>query len=641
MVFNSTFPFQNIKLGYLTFGFLGGGLLSVALMLFWVVSLYLIIVEKDSMLRFGMTMMGMKNEAYWGSWLTSNLIFLFITVISIQIAGIASNNPWFRNCNFFVTFILLSSYGFSFMSFGFLLSTFVSTPKAALILSFIVNAFVFIVNTIATTPFFVYLVYPFLPWLSYILQLYPPFNFAKVFADISLEVFISKWFPPFNDFEGLGYFEFKMLFNHQSPIKQTFNNIPQPWVSIVILWANSLIYLLLAWYFDHVLPSNNGVKKPLWFLFTPSYWGCSKNPIISQKLEVYKKNPIEHVLDENLKNENQTVFSMEYDESNIVRIVQLEKTYSSGSNYVKALKGVSLIAKKGTCLSLLGHNGAGKTTLISVLCGLIDSSNGESFVFGRDVKTQISEIRSLIGVCPQKDLFWPELTGYEHLLLFATLKDVPITKLNEQIKNILQKVKLYDVRGKFVDTYSGGMKRRMSVAMSMIGHPEIVFLDEPTTGLDPKSKRDVWKLIEELKKDRLVILTTHSMEEADALADKIAIMAFGKVVCLGDSLYLKNTYGHGYSLNIMTQNENSTQIINFIQGILPEAKIISSNSGSILFNIPANIEMKKLIELIGNVEKGENKMIRDWGLSQTTLEEVYLTVTKSNQFGYGQNQISN
>lgn len=216
---------------------------------------------------------------------------------------------------------------------------------------------------------------------------------------------------------------------------------------------------------------------------------------------------------------------------------------------------------------------------------------------------------------------------------------MPILSLRSQIKDILNDVHLYDVKGKFVDTYSGGMKRRLSVAMSMIGNPEIVFLDECTTGLDPKARRDVWVMIQKLKKDRLVILTTHSMEEADALSDKIAIMAFGNVVCFGDSQYLKNQYGNGYSLNLIGEEKDFEEINASIQSKVPLAKLISSNSGSFMYNVPGNLDVKKfIIPLLVSIEKSQ--LIRDWGISQTTLEEVYLTVTSKSKFGYGKDQTS-
>jgi ABC-type multidrug transport system ATPase subunit len=154
-------------------------------------------------------------------------------------------------------------------------------------------------------------------------------------------------------------------------------------------------------------------------------------------------------------------------------------------------------------------------------------------------------------------------------------------------------------------------------------------LDEPTTGLDPKSKRDVWELITELKKDKLVILTTHSMEECDALADRIAIMANGNIKCLGDSLYLKNKYGGGYSLTLnLNEIEKSEEMIALVKQHFENSNVISSNSGNILFKLTSNTG--EFTELLKEIEiKEEEKIVKNWSISQTTLEEVYLSVTKS------------
>ena len=135
--------------------------------------------------------------------------------------------------------------------------------------------------------------------------------------------------------------------------------------------------------------------------------------------------------------------------------------------------------------------------------------------------------------------------------MFSKIKGVPNDEIEEKSNELLVQVGLEDVKDAQVSTYSGGMKRRLSVAISVIGDPRIIFMDEPTTGMDPVSRRDVWTLIQELKKDKTIILTTHSMDEADILADRIAVVSEGVLKCVGTSLYLKNTYGDGYRVNII------------------------------------------------------------------------------------------
>jgi ABC-type multidrug transport system ATPase subunit len=179
-------------------------------------------------------------------------------------------------------------------------------------------------------------------------------------------------------------------------------------------------------------------------------------------------------------------------------------------------------------LCILGHNGAGKSTMISVLTGLTAPSSGTATLGGYDIVEEIDEVRQIIGVVPQFDILWEELTAEEHMRMFCKIKGVPEDKIDQVIDEKLTAVKLLDVKKARSKTFSGGMKRRLTVAISCIGEPKIVFMDEPTTGMDPVSRRQVWDLIQELKSKRYVVLTTHSMEEADVLGDRIAVIVDGE-----------------------------------------------------------------------------------------------------------------
>mmetsp|Transcript_34316 Transcript_34316/g.33929 ORF Transcript_34316/g.33929 Transcript_34316/m.33929 type:complete len:164 (-) Transcript_34316:339-830(-) len=159
-------------------------------------------------------------------------------------------------------------------------------------------------------------------------------------------------------------------------------------------------------------------------------------------------------------------------------------------------------------------------------------------------------IRKDLGIVPQFDILWERMTVEEHLRLFCHLKEIPEKLINNMIKSTLIDVGLQNQADNEVRTLSGGMKRRLSIAISGLGNPKIIIMDEPTTGLDPVSRRKVWELIQKLKKDRVVILTTHSMEEADILSDKIVIIASGKIRCLGTQLSLKHEFGEGYTVSL-------------------------------------------------------------------------------------------
>jgi len=184
-------------------------------------------------------------------------------------------------------------------------------------------------------------------------------------------------------------------------------------------------------------------------------------------------------------------------------------------------------------------------------------------------------------------------------------------------------------------TFSGGMKRRLSMAIASIGNPKIVFLDEPTTGMDPNSRRQVWELIKKLKKDRVVILTTHAMEEADVLIDRIAVIVDGTLKCIGTQLYLKNQFGEGYRLTLVTDKDDVPYVCSKVKQIIPSARIMDESGGSIMITVPlANIkELNSFFKIVENkyidADFTEFKeKVKDWGLSHTTLEEVFMTVTK-------------
>ena len=254
----------------------------------------------------------------------------------------------------------------------------------------------------------------------------------------------------------------------------------------------------------------------------------------------------------------------------------------------------------------------------------------------KSVKYELEQIRKSLGICPQHDILWPDLTAAEHLRLFAEFKGMSRNEIPDEIEKRLIDVDLLNVEHVLAGTYSGGMKRRLSVAIACIGDPEIILLDEPTTGMDPHSRRKVWKLIESMKGSRAILLTTHSMEEADALADRIAIMANGQLRCVGDSLKLKRKYGAGYNLNLVIIPEKINDLRKMIKQYVPDAFEASNNAGSVIYTIlPEKIsELGDLLEAIENhceetndSTKYSQKIIRDWGISHTTLEEVYLKVT--------------
>lgn len=334
----------------------------------------------------------------------------------------------------------------------------------------------------------------------------------------------------------------------------------------------------------------------------------------------------------------------ERDPSHVIKIVKLCKTFQTGRvgsrKDHRALDFVSFSCRKGTVLGVLGHNGSGKTTTINLLTGVHAPSFGDAFIGPYSIQENIQAIRRVIGVCPQKDILWDSMTAREHIKLFCLLKGIPRAKHEEVTLQVLKNVRLETRVDKLVGTFSGGMKRRLSVAIASIGDPIAIFLDEPTAGLDPANRRELWKVIERLKQDRAIVLTTHSMEEADTISDKIVIYAVGRLRAVGDSLHLKKRFGAGYHLSLTTDEPRAEELKAHVSGFIPEAHLDAENSGLLSYSLP-RVRVQQLSKFFKWLEEvsakrlptgelapgGSDALVKDFGLSQTTLEEVFIRLT--------------
>ena len=225
---------------------------------------------------------------------------------------------------------------------------------------------------------------------------------------------------------------------------------------------------------------------------------------------------------------------------------------------------------------MLGHNGAGKTTTISMLTGLFDASHGEASIFGVDMFNDPDKLRTFMGVCPQHEVLFELLTPEEHLDIFYDFKGAdpnPAVKWAE-INKLLVDVGVDDKRNSITSQLSGGNQRKVSVCIALCGNSKFVLLDEPSAGLDLSARRQMWNMLKEHKKEKIIILTTHYMDEADILGDRIAIMSGGKITCLGTSMFLKHKFGVGYTMTVVkTTNAKNKTVLPFLRRNLgPEVK---------------------------------------------------------------------
>ena len=225
--------------------------------------------------------------------------------------------------------------------------------------------------------------------------------------------------------------------------------------------------------------------------------------------------------------------------THVIETRQLTKAYGS----LKAVDKVDITVESGEIFGLLGPNGAGKTTTISMLCTILKPTSGTATVNGYDIVKEANKVRKSIGIVFQDPSIDDRLTGRENLYIHANMYGVPASEQKERIDRILKLIELEDRADDLMRTYSGGMRRRLELGRGLIHYPKVLFLDEPTVGLDPQTRDHIWKYIKELKKahDITVVLTTHYMDEADRLSDRIGIMDHGKIVILDTPPKLKDT----------------------------------------------------------------------------------------------------
>ncbi|ASJ07450.1 ATP-binding cassette domain-containing protein [Thermococcus pacificus] len=257
-----------------------------------------------------------------------------------------------------------------------------------------------------------------------------------------------------------------------------------------------------------------------------------------------------------------------------IEVENLVKKYGD----FEAVKGISFKVRRGEIFAFLGPNGAGKTTTVHVLTTLLKPTSGKVFVAGHDVVAEPNEVRRKIGIVFQDPSLDRELTAYENMYLHGRIYGLGGNELREKIEKLLKFVELWDFRDRQVKTFSGGMRRRLELARSLLHEPEVLFLDEPTVGLDPQTRAHIWDYIRVMKEEHnmTIFLTTHYMDEAEMLADRIAIMDHGKIIAEGTAEELKKLIGNDVVyLKLEGPEEIRCLKADFIRGckLLPDGRV--------------------------------------------------------------------
>jgi len=371
-----------------------------------------------------------------------------------------------------------------------------------------------------------------------------------------------------------------------------------------------------------VLKIGPGLKLPWNFLCQAGFWKAPTHSTRAAADCALAAEPNEH---EEVSAERERVLSAQ---SGGVRALGLSKRYPKAER--AAVVNVQFGIQTGECFGLLGSNGAGKSTTIHILCGLHPPSTG-TVLCGEeelDIRHSLTRIQSSMGVCSQDNLLWDDLTGPEHVRFFATIRRVPWAKMRKHIDFWLERVNLAraDMRAKRSRAYSGGMKRRLGVANAFVGNPRLVYLDEPSTGLDPESRQQLWRAVLAAKPGKCLILTTHALEEAEALCDRVGIMTRGLMRTIGTPTQLRMQFDQGYKFMLAVDKiENEAAANAFMMQLMPGAAVRDSINGVVTYDVPkASVVMSQLFEQMeGNKARLD---IKDWGLSHTTLEEVFLKI---------------
>ena len=301
---------------------------------------------------------------------------------------------------------------------------------------------------------------------------------------------------------------------------------------------------------------------------------------------------------------------------------ELVKTYDKGK--VRALDNLSLDVEEGTVLGVLGPNGAGKTTTVRILSTLLRPDSGRAMVAGIDVIKHPDKVREVIGLSGQYAAVDEILTGYDNLLMFGQLYHLGKKNAVIRANELLERFNLTEAAKRPIKTYSGGMRRRLDLAASLIVKPKVLFLDEPTTGLDPRGRQEMWGVIQELVKGGVtLLLTTQYLEEADQLADEIAVIDTGKVIARGTSDVLKKQVG-GERLEIVVESAHiakTMQIVAAVSGLTP-----TLDEGLRMISAPVSTGATALFEVLKSLDEAGIHAL-DIGLKRPSLDDVFLSLT--------------
>jgi ABC-type multidrug transport system ATPase subunit len=559
-----------------------------------------VVVEKELRLREGMQMMGMSTNTYWLSWFFTHLVTAMCTVVLICLIGMYP----FEYTNPFLQFVFYTLWVISIILWNYMLSTVFSRSITASV----VGCFVYVISMAPAIAVRITHENGSTGWIASCLL---PGGTIIMWGHVLSVLELAK--------EGV---TFDTL---AESVSRDVNFSAGTVIGMTAL--DCVIYASMTWYLDKVWPTEFGQRLEPWFLFTRAYWRGEKDDAASDDQKEIDAAALE-------KAEEGVTFEKLTPEQTArapVRIRGLRKTFKNG---VTAVDDLTVTFAPSQVSGLLGHNGAGKTTTISILTGMLNASGGDAKINGRSIKTDMPTIRASLGICPQFDVLWPTLTVKEHLELYAAFGGMPKKMIGREVIAAVNEVALSEKLAYKTGLLSGGQRRKLSLAIAFIGRPKVVFLDEPTSGMDPYSRRFTWDVIRRRAAKSSILLTTHFLDEADLLCDRVAIMSAGKLACVGSPVFLKNRYGTGYHLTLARSegnaggNGDAASVLSLVAKHVPAGAVASDVGAELSFTLPTD-QTRAFPELFKELDANLQRLgFSSYGISCTTLEEVFLSVAR-------------
>ncbi|KAI6235602.1 ABC transporter ced-7 [Aphelenchoides besseyi] len=549
-----------------------------------------IVSEKEAGIKTYMMVMGLESVAFYGAHFAIGL--LKVTFILGICAIVFSFGLVYVSSSLFVVFSFL--YGLSAISFGVLISTALRRPSLALTVALMAWIMLIIVDQLYNTS---------LTSIGhcFLISLNPYTAFKLGVKSLILAESTTTYIGWTNIFDNSTHsFAFGL--------------------AMLMLIVDVTLMILISLYLDAVWPTDNSPRRSPLFIF--GYRTGNEH-----RFEVGHDEP--DALNENMEPDG----GANVDEADI-DVRHMSKVWEGTGQM--AVDNLSFRAYRGQVTVLLGHNGAGKSSTFSVISGSTSITAGNVYICKEDLESSLQYCQQQIGFCPQYNPLFARLTAREHLQLYAKLKSKNNdANLNDEIDTIAQQVQLKDGLDKFAESLSGGFKRKLCVAMALIGDSRVILLDEPTAGMDVEARHDVRILLEKAKKNRTVLLTTHYMDEADLLGDRIGIMVKGRMVCNGSPEFLKNRFGTGYILTIVSAHDDNlpysqedivNNVLRVVHKHIPEARTDAVSTPEFSIILPAN-QKHYFANLFEELENRKTELkISSFGLSFNTLEQVFLRV---------------